>query len=50
MAFTREWLRTELTISLKIEKNRVQWCRNRLDWTIQEQWNKIIFLVKCGVN
>ena len=29
---------------------RVQWCRNRLHWTIQEQWNKIIFLVKCGVN
>ena len=31
-------------------KNRVQWCRNRLHWTIQEQWNKIIFLMKCGVN
>jgi hypothetical protein len=31
-------------------KNRVQWCRNRLHWTIQEQWNNIIFLVKCGVN
>jgi hypothetical protein len=31
------------------QKNRVQWCRNRLDWTIQEQWNTIIFLVKCCV-
>ena len=31
-------------------KNLVQWCRNRLHWTIQEQWNKIIFLMKCGVN
>ena len=31
-------------------KNRVRWCRNRLHWTIQEQWNKIIFLMKCGVN
>ena len=31
-------------------KNRVRWCRNRLHWTIQEQWNKIIFLVKCVVN
>ena len=24
-------------------KNRVRWFRNRLHWTIQEQWNKIIF-------
>ena len=24
-------------------KNRVRLCRNRLHWTIQEQWNKIIF-------
>jgi hypothetical protein len=31
-------------------KNRVRWCRNRLHWTLQEQWNKIIFQMKCGVN
>jgi hypothetical protein len=24
-------------------KNRVRLCRNRLHWTIQEKWNKIIF-------
>ena len=24
-------------------KNRVRLCRNRLHWTVQEQWNKIIF-------
>ena len=31
-------------------KNRVRWCRNRLHWTLQEQWNKIIFQMKCCVN
>jgi hypothetical protein len=36
-------LSTNGTISLKNRKNRVRWCRNRLHWTIQEQWNKIIF-------
>ena len=33
-------------------KNRIRWCRNicRLHWALQEQWNKIIFQMKCGVN
>jgi hypothetical protein len=24
-------------------KNRVRWCRNRLHWTLQEQWNRFLF-------
>ena len=43
--FHRRIVAKTLTISLKNRKNRVQWCRNRLHWTIQEQWNKIIFSV-----
>ena len=31
-------------------KNCIRWCRNRLHWALQEQWNKIIFQMKCGVN
>jgi hypothetical protein len=41
--FHRRIVAKTLTISLKNRKNRVRWFRNRLHWTIQEQWNKIIF-------
>ena len=41
--FHRRIVAKTLTILLKNRKNHVRWCRNRLHWTIQEEWNKIIF-------
>jgi hypothetical protein len=38
-----KWKKGPNRIAKKIEKNRVRWCGNRLHWTIQEQWNNIIF-------
>ena len=44
IGFDRRIVAKTLTISLiNKKKNRVRWCRNSLHWTIQEQWNKIIF-------